>query len=130
MVEGLILRKKKHLNLIVRRTNIGVSKTRDKAMKKKFLQSRTFASNQPKTSLMKKRTKTDIENIRIHREKSERLISSPKSPFLQFHAWNTVHSRRSVRNSPSIRRKEDESAGASDETFMTEKPKYVEVIKQ
>lgn len=99
-------------------------------MKKKFLRSRTFASNQSKTSLLRKRTKTDIENIRIHREKSEPLISSPKSPFLQFHAWNTVHSRRSVRNSPSIRRKEDESAGASDETFMTEKSKYVEVIKQ
>lgn len=118
------------MNPAVRRTNVGVSKARDKAMKKKFLRSRTFASNQSKTSLLRKRTKTEIENIRIHREKSEPLISSPKSPFNQFHAWNTVYSRKSVRNSPSIRRKEDERAAASDETFMTEKSNYVEVIKQ
>lgn len=124
VIEGSVLRKNIWTQLLE------VSKTRDKAMKKKFLRSRTFASNQSKTSLLRKRTKTDIENIRIHREKSEPLISSPKSPFLQFHAWNTVYSRKSVRNSPSIRRKEDERAAASDETFMTEKSKYVEVIKQ
>lgn len=115
---------------IVRRTNIGVSKTQEVAMKKKFLRSRTFVSNQPKTSLLRKRTKTDIENMRIHREKSEPLISSPKSPFLQAHAWNTVYPRKAVRNSPNVRRKEDERAAFSDETFMTEKSKYVEVIKQ
>lgn len=130
MVEGLILRKKPPFEPNCEKNKHWSKQDPRKAMKKKFLRSRTFASNQSKTSLLRKRTKTDIENIRIHREKSEPLISSPKSPFLQFHAWNTVHSRRSVRNSPSIRRKEDESTGASDETFMTEKSKYVEVIKQ
>lgn len=72
-----------------------------KNMKKRYWRSRTFAFNEPKVKVRTKRTKSDIESVKIHvyRENSQTSSPVPKSSSLKLNTWNIVQSRSGVRSS-------------------------------
>jgi hypothetical protein len=79
-------------------------------MKKRYWRSQTFASNELKVEVRTKRTKSDIESVKIllYRENSKTPSPVPKSSSLKSNTRTVVQSRTGVRvppGSPAVKQR-------------------------